>query len=763
MGTKPHTKNAIEKRSGLKQIKTYCDVLVIGSGASGLAAAVRLHALGVRRILLCTEGLHMGTSINTGSDKQTYYKLGLYGSEADSPLLLASDLMKGGGVHGDLALAEASLSVIAFSHLATLGVPFPHDEYGAYPGYKTDNDPRRRATSCGPYTSREMCLALIRELRRRRIPVAEQLIATDLLSDGRTCYGAVFADLSGKGLSSQSSQSSQSFPQSSASFRHAGNSMKTMDSTDSTDSPDFPLPVFRTVFARYTVFAVGGPGGLYGRSVYPEVHTGAIGLAFEAGAKGRNLPESQFGLAAVKFRWNVSGSYLQALPRFVSCARDGVSDEREFLREYFRTPEEMYNAIFLKGYQWPFSAEHLPGSSVIDLLVYRESVLRGRRVCLDYRSDPPDFRPERCSAELREYLRKSRAEGDSPLKRLKALNEPAWKLFAEHGIDLGKEALEVAVCAQHNNGGLAGDRNWESETLRNFYPVGEVNGSHGLARPGGAALNAGQCGAFRAAEAIALSLNTQNMRNRSRAGKKADSDSSSQAGSDWVAETEAEKRAEVLLKEYERRLEIPCLSAEADWRRQRGILRERMDRAGCFVREEKILRSAIQETRGQLSAHQNSPLGFLHAEDLAEVLRNRQLLTAQLVYLEAILAQMESASGSRGGSVVLSPAGIPLPGLPEWKILPEDPAFRNCVLETLPDRDGKVHSEWKPCRSLPEQNEWFETLWKKYREIHSANGTGKREGRPENEKGSEATADSESSESSGNAGNMIHTEGGIDS
>lgn len=53
------------------------NTLVIGSGAAGLAAAVRLHALGVENLAVFTEGLRMGTSINTGSDKQTYYKLGM--------------------------------------------------------------------------------------------------------------------------------------------------------------------------------------------------------------------------------------------------------------------------------------------------------------------------------------------------------------------------------------------------------------------------------------------------------------------------------------------------------------------------------------------------------------------------------------------------------------------------------------------------------------------------------------------------------------
>ena len=639
---------------------SFWDVLIIGSGAAGLAAAVRLHALGISNILLCTEGLRMGTSINTGSDKQTYYKLGLYGSEPDSPQLLASDLMRGGSVHGDLALVEASLSTLAFSHLVTLGVPFPHDEYGGYIGYQTDNDSRRRATSSGPYTSRDMCLALTAELKRRKIHVSESYTAVDLISDGTACYGAIFSDLTQR------------------------------------NAP----PSLKTVFARRTVFATGGPGGLYKRSVYPQVHTGAIGLALEAGAKARNLPESQFGLAALDFRWNVSGSYMQALPRFISRSSDGISDEKEFLREYFSTQAEMYNAIFLKGYQWPFSAEHLPGSSMIDLFVYIETVLRGRRVFLDYRCDPPDFHLDQCSQETVRYLEKSGAAADSPLERLRRLNAPALQLFAEHGIHLESKALEIAVCAQHNNGGLAGDLNWESENLKNLFPIGEVNGSHGVSRPGGSALNAGQCGAFRAAEAIALSLRHP---------------SSEQED---VNISQAEGKAQTILAEYRKRMNSPC---PLDWKTERNIFQERMDRAGAFVRDVQILRQVLPEVLDQLKKHQTCPLGNLNVQDFTEILRNRQLLTAQYCYLQAILAQIESGTGSRGGAVTLSPGGVPLPGLPEWEIAPENRYFRTKVLESTLS-NGSIHSQWTDCHPLPEQNGWFERIWKQYREKFSSEG-----------------------------------------
>lgn len=56
--------------------------------------------------------------------------------------------------NGEHALCEAALSCQGFFKLVELGVPFPHNVYGEYVGYKTDHDPNDRGTSVGPYTSR---------------------------------------------------------------------------------------------------------------------------------------------------------------------------------------------------------------------------------------------------------------------------------------------------------------------------------------------------------------------------------------------------------------------------------------------------------------------------------------------------------------------------------------------------------------------------------------------------------------------------------
>ena len=124
-----------------------CNTVIVGTGAAGYNAADRLWELGQQDILIVTENRMAGTSRNTGSDKQTYYKLTLSGEIPDSVMEMAENLFTGQCVDGDLALCEAALSVQSFMRLVELGVPFPKNRYGEYVGYKTDHDPRRRATS----------------------------------------------------------------------------------------------------------------------------------------------------------------------------------------------------------------------------------------------------------------------------------------------------------------------------------------------------------------------------------------------------------------------------------------------------------------------------------------------------------------------------------------------------------------------------------------------------------------------------------------
>ena len=640
----------------LNGIETQVKVLVIGSGAAGLNAALQLFYRGIDEILIITEGLSKGTSINTGSDKQTYYKLSLCGDALDSPAEMAESYFSGGGIHGDLALVESALSVQAFSHLVQLGVPFPTDAYGQFIGYKTDYDDRQRATSIGPYTSKKMCECLSSAVTQREIPIRECCEAISLLveniSEKKQIYGAIILN----------------------------------------ENNDFEV-----IFADYVIFAVGGPGGLYRDSVYPLVHSGAIGLALMAGAKARNLQESQFGLASTKFRWNVSGTYMQVIPRVISTAQDGVSDVREFLLDGFSKESECYSNLFLKGYQWPFDARKVPdGSSLIDLLVYHEQHVRGRRVFLDYRENPKNFDFEGLSTQAFEYLSKSKALFGAPIDRLEKMNPKAVEIYLQNGIDLHLEPLEIAVCAQHNNGGLAGDLWWESENIKNLYPIGEVNGSHGVARPGGAALNAGQVGGFRAASMIAY---REKLRNETSKRLK------KQRGNLAIEE----------IKEIQKWMD-QGKSSLTDSSVVLSSLQKRMSIHGGFFRELDELFSAKMNAWKLVDEVFAKGMRLNPDQTAKDLFCIRQLCFAHAVYLDSIHFCTASGVGSRGSALITGLGGQEIHALfPEiWKKQTENQKYQEYVLESE-FINQVMHHEWIKRREIPNEPSWFERDWAAFR------------------------------------------------
>ncbi len=642
--------------------------LIVGSGAAALNAAVSLHALGQTDLAIATEGLGRGTSFNTGSDKQTYYKQSLAGDRSDSPLRMARDLFAGGCMHGDIALAEAAGSARAFLRLVEMGVPFPHDRMGGFVGYKTDHDPRQRATSAGPLTSQLMSRALAADLRRRRIRVFDRHQVVSLLSsadgDGTRVIGALALDES-RGVRGENA-----------------------------------FVVFNAV---NIVLATGGPAGIYDASVYPESQTGAHGLAFAAGAVGNNLTEWQYGLASLKFRWNLSGSYQQVIPRYFSTDARG-RDERDFLNDHFPDLDRLATAIFLKGYQWPFDPGKIAdsGSSLIDLLVHRETAGLGRRVFLDYRRNPGggrlgEFRFESMSDEAREYLRRSGAHQPTPFKRLLAMNPPAVEIYRAQGIDLEREPLEAAVCAQHNNGGLRGNIWWESN-VRHLFPVGEANGTHGVVRPGGSALNAGQVGSFRAAQYIAARY----------AGRPP-------ADTDFRARTE-EAVAAVLVRA--RAMVRPGPDGRAVLVRARREFRKRMTAVAASLRDPRAVAREAEAAWRQWDRLRGG-LRVGSPADWPDAFHTLDSCLTHAVYLDALREYLDKGGRSRGSYLVLDPAGEkPAPTLgDEWRyVVPSgDGLAATKILEIRLGPDGKTEKKWVDVRPLPAEEGWFESVWADYR------------------------------------------------
>ena len=134
-------------------------------------------------------------------------------------------------------------------------------------------------------------------------------------------------------------------------------------------------------------------------------------------------------------------------------------------------------------------------------------IKKGNRVYLDFLNNPRGLEKEFSALprEAYEYLERSGALFGTPIERLAKMNAGAIELYAANGIDLYRERLEIAVCAQHCNGGVTVDSHWQSDVV-GLYAAGEAAGTFGVYRPGGSALNSTQVGSLRAAEHIAKQM-----------------------------------------------------------------------------------------------------------------------------------------------------------------------------------------------------------------------------------------------------------------
>ena len=452
--------------------------LVLGSGAAGLRAAVELKRREID-VVVASQSAFGGTSACSGSDKQTLHTANS-ADHGDDFRDMADALGAGGAMDGDTAYVEAVGSARALSSLQYLGLPIPQDSQGGVLRYQTDHDEVGRATSCGPRTSRLMVQVLTKEAIRLDIPIINHTTGVSLL----VAPGAP---------------------------RRAVGVLAMRPKHRTADNP-LGLAAF---LCDSVVLATGGPGELYRDSVYPRHCFGSLGLALEAGLEAVNLTESQFGIGTPRerFPWNLSGTYVQCMPYVYSV--DSRGREHNFLGDYYRTTRELASNIFRKGYQWPFHATRMLdfGSSLFDLAVFRETQA-GRRVFMDFNRNPlavpgdAEFHLDRVDPDVYAYLQNAGALLEKPLDRLRKMNPLSIELYKRYKYDITKDPLEFAINNQHMNGGLAIDT-WGRTSLEGCYAVGEAAGTHGVTRPGGAALNAGQVMGTRCAEHIAARQNTE--------------------------------------------------------------------------------------------------------------------------------------------------------------------------------------------------------------------------------------------------------------
>ena len=625
------------------------DALVVGSGCAGFNAADRLYHYGKTHIALVTENVQAGTSRNTGSDKQTYYKLSLAGDVPDSVYQMAKDYFDGQCVDGEHALCEAALSAQCFLRLCELGVPFPTDRYGEYVGYKTDHDPGRRATSMGPLTSKKMTEMLEKSVRAKQIPILDHYMAVSLLKN---------RDNEAIGLVCLCTEDQH----------------------------------FEVLLADAIVLATGGPAAIYADSCFPTSQYGMSGMAFEAGVHGKNLTEWQYGIASLYPRWVVSGTYMQSLPCLISTDQEGA-DEREFLPDYIEDDGRLLTSLFMKGYQWPFHVDRaVSGSSLLDLIVYCETKLKGRRVFMDYRENPlgDRFDFHLLSEEAYTYLEKAGALFGKPIDRLMHMNRPAYEFFLNHGIDLTKDRIEVAICSQHNNGGLAVDEWWQTN-VHGLFSVGEAAASHGVCRPGGSALNGGQAGSERAARYIAK-----------------------QPPRHFDMPSVIEQCKEQILVVV--MLPQKVMGESSNLRQQYDQSTREMSQGAASVREKNRIEKLYEETCEKYRSFEKQ-VSIASVQEYPLLFRYRDVLISQMMYLFAMKDYMQKGGKSRGSAMYCDPAGqLPQAKLPDSFRFSLDQRAMAGFVQEMEWNEGTIRAFWRKVHPISRHDLFFENVWREFRQ-----------------------------------------------
>lgn len=634
--------------------------VVVGSGAAGLRAAVELKRRG-DDVMILSQSAWGGTSACSGSDKQTLHTANT-ADQGDNFKAMARAIRAGGAMDEDTAYVEAVGSARMMATLQFLGLPLPQDPLGGTLRYQTDHDEVGRATSCGPRTSRLMVKVLAEEAIRLDVPFYNHTTAVSILTRGEGDARQISGVLA-------------------------------IRAADRSEANPFGIALFA---CEVLVLAAGGPGELYRDSVYPNGCFGSLGLALSAGIELVNLTESQFGIGTRRegFPWNLSGTYVQSIPHIYSLDSDG--NEHHFLAHYYRSTQEMASNIFRKGYQWPFHSTRMLefGSSLVDLAIYRETAA-GRRVFMDFNRNPlpvPGDEPfdlQRLDDDVKNYLGKAGAGQDLPIQRLRHMNPLAIELYRRYKVDIAEEPLEFAVNNQHMNGGILVDV-WGRSSLAGCYAIGEAAGTHGVTRPGGAALNAGQVFGTRAAEHIGAS------------GK-------AKAAPETDVSTGAEACVLSLLGTLKTDSPLTAKAIKSD------VQARMSDRAGMICDAGSVA-EALSDAKTLNAQIREKGIGYERPAEAARALQWQQMALASEAVLTALDAFISNGGGSRGARAICDREGECLPfdrsgPLDDYRFRREDDIHRAEQIVVRLGADGMIVST-RPIRRFDENGKsFFERDW----------------------------------------------------
>ena len=142
----------------------------------------------------------------------------------------------------------------------------------------------------------------------------------------------------------------------------------------------------------------------------------------------------------------------------------------------------------------------------------------------------------------------------------------------------------------------------------------------------------------------------------------------------------------------------------------------RMSECGAAIRDGGAIAVYLAEVKAQLASFERNVTAS-EAAELRWVYRLRDMLISQYAYLAAMLDYMQQGGKSRGSALYTDPAGKkPYAQLPDAFTFVLDDGSRGGRVQEMLYRDGACVFEWRPVRPIPKDDDFFENVWREYRE-----------------------------------------------
>ena len=133
------------------------------------------------------------------------------------------------------------------------------------------------------------------------------------------------------------------------------------------------------------------------------------------------------------------------------------------------------------------------------------------------------------------------------------------------------------------------------------------------------------------------------------------------------------------------------------------------------IREEKTVRDFVDQIDGILSGFCRN-VKYSDPSELKRVYKLRDNLIAQKCYALSMLDYMAQGGKSRGSALYHDDCGNkPYAFLPETFRYSLDDGSKDGLIQEMSYTEGKCAFTWRPVRPVPDEDDFFENVWREFR------------------------------------------------